>query len=79
MTINYITRTNVTHFHDICYCTAYYSFETFFLQYQLFIKKQTMANQYIKVTESYRIVIPIILSHFSFLISQKYSSMFNVV
>ena len=64
---------------NVCYYTAYYNIETFiFLQYRLFIKK-TLANQYIKVNESYRIIILIISSHFSFLLSQTYLSMFNVV
>ena len=50
---------------NVCYCTAYSNIETFiFLRYRLFIK--TMANQYINVNESYRIIIPIISFHFSF-------------
>ena len=62
----------------VCHCTAYYNIETFiFLQYRLFIK--TMANQYFKGNKSYRIIIHIISSHFSFLTLQKYLSMFNVV
>ena len=36
--------------------------------------KKTMINQYIKVNESYRIIIPIISSHFSFSNITKYIS-----
>ena len=50
-----------------------------FLQYRLFIKKKTMINQYIKVNESYRIIIPIISSHFSFSNITKYISIVIVV
>ena len=65
---------------NVCYCTAYYNIETFiFLHHRLFIKKN-MANQYIIVNESYRIIISIISSHFSFLLSQTYLSMsFKVI
>ena len=50
-----------------------------FLQYRLFIQKKTMINQYIKVNESYRIIIPIISSHFSFSNITKYISIVIVV
>ena len=54
--------------------------QLFFLQYRLFIKKKkTMINQYIKVNESYRIIIPIISSHFSFSNITKYISIVIVV
>ena len=42
-------------------------------------KKKTMINQYIKVNESYRIIIPIISSHFSFSNITKYISIVIVV
>ena len=42
-------------------------------------KKKTMINQYIKVNESYRIIIPIISSHFSFSNITKYNSIVIVV
>ena len=42
-------------------------------------KKTTMINQYIKVNESYRIIIPIISSHFSFSNITKYISIVIVV
>ena len=42
-------------------------------------KKKTMINQYIKVNESYRIIIPIISSHFSFSYITKYISIVIVV
>ena len=66
---------------NVRYCTAYYNIETIiFLQYRLFIKKKkNMINQYIKVNESYRIIIPIISSHFSFSNITKYISIVIVV
>ena len=42
-------------------------------------KKKTMINQYIKVNEIYRIIIPIISSHFSFSNITKYISIVIVV
>ena len=42
-------------------------------------KKKNMINQYIKVNESYRIIIPIISSHFSFSNITKYISIVIVV
>ena len=42
-------------------------------------KKKTMINQYIKINESYRIIIPIISSHFSFSNITKYISIVIVV
>ena len=42
-------------------------------------KKKTMINQYIKVNESYRIIIPIISSHFSISNITKYISIVIVV
>ena len=63
---------------DVRYCTAYYNIETCIsLQYRLLIK--TMTNQYIKVNESYRIIIPSFHLTFPFLISQKYLSIVIVV
>ena len=53
--------------------------QLFFLQYRLFIYKKNMINQYIKVNESYRIIIPIISSHFSFSNITKYISIVIVV
>ena len=45
----------------------------------LYKKKKTMINQYIKVNESYRIIILIISSHFSFSNITKYISIVIVV
>ena len=45
--------------------------QLFFTVSAVYKKKKTMINQYIKVNESYRIIIPIISSHFFFLISQN--------
>ena len=42
-------------------------------------KKKNMINQYIKVNENYRIIIPIISSHFSFSNITKYISIVIVV
>ena len=53
--------------------------QLFLLQYRLFIKKKNMINQYIKVNGSYRIIIPIISSHFSFSNITKYISIVIVV
>ena len=43
------------------------------------LSKKNMINQYIKVNESYRIIIPIISSHFSFSNITKYISIVIVV
>ena len=78
----YIARTNVQYFHDyLMYVIALpiIILKHFFF-YSIGCSLKTMANQYTKVNESYRIIIPIFqLMHFSFLLSQKYLSMFNVV
>ena len=46
--------------------------QLFFTVSAVYKKKKTMINQYIKVNESYRIIIPIISSHFSFSNITKY-------
>ena len=53
--------------------------QLFFTVSAVYIKKKTMINQYIKVNESYRIIIPIISSHFSFSNITKYISIVIVV
>ena len=53
--------------------------QLFFTVSAVYKKKQTMINQYIKVNESYRIIIPIISSHFSFSNITKYISIVIVV
>ena len=53
--------------------------QLFFTVSAVYKKKKTMINQYIKVNESYRIIIPIISSHFSFSNITKYISIVIVV
>ena len=53
--------------------------QLFFFTVSAVYKKKTMINQYIKVNESYRIIIPIISSHFSFSNITKYISIVIVV
>ena len=48
--------------------------QLFFTVSAVYKKKKTMINQYIKVNESYRIIIPIISSHVSFSNITKYIS-----
>ena len=54
-------------------------FKQLFFTVSAVYKKKTMINQYIKVNESYRIIIPIISSHFSFSNITKYISIVIVV
>ena len=51
----------------------------FFTVSAVYKKNKNMINQYIKVNESYRIIIPIISSHFSFSNITKYISIVIVV
>ena len=53
--------------------------QLFFTVSAVYKNKKTMFNQYIKVNESYRIIIPIISSHFSFSNITKYISIVIVV
>ena len=53
--------------------------QLFFTVSAVYKKTKTMINQYIKVNESYRIIIPIISSHFSFSNITKYISIVIVV
>ena len=53
--------------------------QLFFTVSAVYKNKKTMINQYIKVNESYRIIIPIISSHFSFSNITKYISIVIVV
>ena len=53
--------------------------QLFFTVSAVYKKKKTMINHYIKVNESYRIIIPIISSHFSFSNITKYISIVIVV
>ena len=53
--------------------------QLFFTVSAVYKKKKNMINQYIKVNESYRIIIPIISSHFSFSNITKYISIVIVV
>ena len=55
---------------NVCYCTAYYNIETFIF-FTVSVAYKIMVNQYIKVNESYRIIIPIISSHFCFFYYHK--------
>ena len=53
--------------------------QLFFTVSAVYKKKKIMINQYIKVNESYRIIIPIISSHYSFSNITKYISIVIVV
>ena len=73
ITIHYIARTNVKYFHDyLMYVIALPIIILKHLFFTVLVAHKTMANKY----ESYRLIIPIMSSHFCCFIITKIS--FNV-